>query len=211
MLKWLCGGVVMCTTSGFVSPSSSLRSAKYLFIGNRFASCCAIRSSRSQTPTISHPRILPICDACESAILPHPAMATLSTRSPLSAAFEKTLQSLVCRNLRLPSYLGFEFLIAVARILPVGVPSSAVKSRRNLLLGPPGILLPQTAKRVAQEVRKIQRREVVNVPFIEAQETAARGQIIIDHVEHLTICSGLESEERNCLGAVIDICEWNPV
>jgi len=63
-------------------------------IRNRSQSCCAINGSRSQAATILQPLIRWICAACESAILPHPMMATLSMRGLLTAAPEVELQRL---------------------------------------------------------------------------------------------------------------------
>src|SRR6476660_1629634 len=98
--------------------------------------------SRSHTATISQPLILRICEACASAIFPHPTMATLSTLS-LPAVRKIAAQRLLHWNLGRPSQPGFQFLVAVASFLPFRVPSPAVEHRRQLSLGPVGIFLPQ--------------------------------------------------------------------
>src|SRR4029453_6532917 len=100
--------------------------------------------SRSHTATISQPPILRICEAVAAAIFPHPTMATLSTLS-LPAARKIAAQPLLHGNLGRPSQLCFQLLVAVASLFPFRVPSPAVEHRRQLPLGPGGILLPQLA------------------------------------------------------------------
>src|SRR5688572_30640967 len=93
-------------------------------------------SSRSQTPTISHPLIRWIWEACESAILPHPTMATLSMSNLLSAAFKVSAQRLGCCDLLFPPEPAFELRIAIPGLLPVHMPDLPVEYRRQLLLRP---------------------------------------------------------------------------
>src|SRR5713101_2252750 len=156
MSKWLCGGVVMCTMSGLASLRSSVRSLKYRLIGNLSYSWRAIRGSRSQTPTISHPLIRMICDACESAILPHPTRATLSMCGSVPAGFEIAPQSFCRRDLRPPTRPALQMLVAVIRVLPVRVPVLTIEDRRQLSLGPDRIPLPEITERVTDTVRNIQ-------------------------------------------------------
>src|SRR5262245_48428576 len=97
--------------------------------------------SLSHTPTISQPSILRICEACASAILPQPTMATLSTLF-LPAGHEVTAKRFLHLDLGLPSQLGLQLVIAVAGLLPFSVPAPAVEHRRQLALRPMGILFP---------------------------------------------------------------------
>src|SRR5205823_13857936 len=100
------------TTSGRASRNRSATSLKYLRIGNRSYSCRAMSGSLSQTPTISQPAIRRICDACASAIFPQPTIAILSMEAALPAALEVPMQPLGCRDLRHPSELGLELVVA---------------------------------------------------------------------------------------------------
>src|SRR6266481_4341568 len=122
----------MWTTSGLASLRSSIRLSKYRLIGNLLNSCRAISGSLSQTPTISHPLILWICDACASAILPHPTMATLSKPYFLPAAFKIPLQTVRRGHLWSPVHPHLHFYVAVTRLLPIRVPPHAIKCRWQL-------------------------------------------------------------------------------
>src|SRR5580692_1104448 len=121
---------------------------KYRLTGNLSYSWRAMRISRSQTPTISHPSTLWICDACASAILPHPTMPILSICHSVSARFEITSESLCHRYLWRPTHSRLEFFVAVARPLPIGTPVSPIEDGRQLSLRPVRVLLPQITERV---------------------------------------------------------------
>ena len=75
--------------SGFLQKLG--QAAESCLTGNLLASCCAIKGSRSHTPTISQPGILPICDACESAIFPQPIMSDLKHLLSWLGSFQRTL------------------------------------------------------------------------------------------------------------------------
>src|SRR5580704_5276299 len=106
-------------------------------------------------------------------------MATLSIRSPISAAFKKRSHSFVGRNSRFPPELRLGLFVAVARSFPVGMPSFPVESGRQLFLRPFRITLPQIAKCIAQEMGDIQRRETLDILLIHTQEFPARGQVVV--------------------------------
>src|SRR5450631_3413416 len=119
--------------------------------------------SRSQTPTISHPGMRPICSACESAILPQPTMAALSIRPPLATGFKIAAHAFAHGNPGRPAQFFLQLAIAIARLLPESVPAFAVERRRQLPLRPVGAAFPQPAKRVAQEMRQVQRFEARDI------------------------------------------------
>src|ERR1035438_8700296 len=121
--------------------------------------------SRSQAATISHPSMRCICEACASAILPQPTMATLSMSFP-PAAFKMAHQTFRGRHSRSPSYAQLEFLVAVSRPLPEAVPLPAIEGKRQLPLGPDGILFPQVTKRIAHGVGNVERPELPHVAFV---------------------------------------------
>src|SRR5439155_21038738 len=117
----------MCTTSGLASPRSSVKSPKYCLTGNLSYNCLAISGSLSHTPTISHPLILWICEAWESAILPHPTMATLSIVSAGPAGLEITAEPFAGWHFGCPADPGLQLVIAVIGLLPVGMPHFAIE------------------------------------------------------------------------------------
>src|SRR5262249_34080459 len=162
-------------------------------MGNLSDNCRAISGSRSTTPTISHPLILWICDACASAILPHPTIATLSMSCVLPATAKVNSQRLRRRHSRRPTQKRLCLLVAVPRALPEGVPREPVVHRRQLSFRPAGVLLPESAERVADGVRQIDRSEAPDIPLVESQELAAGRQVIVDDVEDLSIDAVLQA------------------
>src|SRR5688572_6908897 len=145
MSKWLPGGVVTWTTSGRTVRRTSVTSVKGRPTLNLSQNCWAISGSRSQAATIAHPPILRICDACASAILPHPTMATLSMRDLVTAALEIALQTLGCRHQRHPTEHRFQFRVAVPPRAPVRLPGPPVERGGQLTLRPVGVRLPEPA------------------------------------------------------------------
>src|SRR5262245_46582642 len=118
-------------------------------------------------------------------------MPTLSMLRPFaSAGFEVPLQAFGRGDSRGPADPGLQLVIAVAGLLPVGIPAPAVEDRRQLLLRPIRVPLPKPAEGIAGEVRQIDRREPFHSLLVEAQKPAARGKLVIDHVENLAIDAG---------------------
>src|ERR1022692_3753800 len=168
-----------------------------------------MRGSRSQTPTISHCFILWICEACESAIFPHPTIATLSIASLGSACFEIAAQSLGRRNLGRPPYARLQFLVAVASLFPERAPSSAIKGRRQLPLRPAGVSFPQITQPVTHSVGNIERLEVLHIALVQAQELPTGRQIVIHHVEDLAVDILFQSGQGNRFSTIVDIRKWD--
>src|SRR2546425_4521539 len=184
---------------------SAVRSAKCRPMRKRSASCLAISSSRSQAPTISHPLIRWIWEACASAIFPQPTIAILSMTRLIPAAGEVAAHSFRRGHGRLPAQAFLELRIRVARLLPERMPAPRVEDRRQLALRPMRIPLPQEAEDVAEEVRDVDGAETPHVPLVIAEEAPARGQIVVDDVENLTVHAGCHSGQNDRLSAVINV------
>ena len=84
---------------------------------------------------------------------------------------------------------SFSFLVAIRRLFPKGVPSTAVERRRQLALRPPRISLPEVTERITDSVRDVDGLEFSYVSFVQAQELPARRQVVIHDIENLAIHS----------------------
>src|SRR5204863_5068728 len=142
---------------------------------------------RSHTPTISHPWMRWICDACESAILPQPTMATLSMLELLPAALEVPAQSFWRGYVLRPPKLRLHLVIAVAGASPVRAPAPPIEDGRQLPFRPSRIGLPRAARGVTQDMWQVDRFESSDMAFVETQELPARGQIVVDDVEDFPV------------------------
>src|SRR5437870_4034590 len=201
----------MCTTSG-PSFKSSPRLSKYRSTLNRSASCRAMSSSRSQTPTMSHPSSRRICSAWASAIFPHPTIATLSgiMRSSL-ATLEVPPQTFGRRYLRRPAQPSLHLFVGIAAPFPVRMPRSPVEDERQLSLGPRGVLLPRATEDIAREARDGDGPEGADVSLIKAQEVPARGEIVVDDVQHLSVDAVPDARQDDRVGAVVHVGEGDDV
>src|SRR5262245_22117269 len=112
-------------------------------------------------------------------------MPTLSTCIP--AASKVARQPLRHRHRRRPAQPGLRLFVAVARLLPIPVPSLAVQHGGELALRPARVALPRPTQRVAYGVRHVDRRKAPGVTLVQAQQLPAGWKIVVDDVEDLSI------------------------
>ena len=127
------------------------------------------------------------------------------------ACFEVALQSFFGRNRRTPSESCLQLLICVASLLPERVPSAAVECWWQLAFRPGAVSLPKITEKIAGRLRDVERPESPHAALIKAQEVPARRQIIVDYIKCLTINSGRDGSEHNCIGTIIHVRKRNRI
>jgi hypothetical protein len=64
---------------------------------------------------------------------------------------------------------------------------------------------------MADNGRHINGLKAYNTLFVLMQEAAARGEVVVDDVENLSTHAVDKASQHDCLGAVLDVGEWNGV
>src|SRR5690349_12636677 len=114
-------------------------------------------------------------------------MATLSIPWLHATAFEVFIEGFSRRNSWSPPEPFLNLLIRITSLLPVGVPDPPIECWRQLPLRPSRIFLPHCAQQITGEMGDIYRFESAYVALVEPQESPARGQVVVDNIEHLPV------------------------
>src|SRR4029434_289851 len=135
-------------------------------------------------------------------------MATLrDTALSCPAALEVAPKPFCGRHARGPAQERFELRVGIAAALPVRVPRPAIKDGRQLAFGPRGVFLPSGAQQIADQARDGDGPEGSDVSLVEAQELSTRGEVVIDHIQDLSVDTLSDASQDDCLGTIVHVRE----